>query len=150
MDWTLVIAIVAGGLVVILIALAMLNRARGDFPGRASGLPPSMTPPPVSGPDLFAPPPAGELPAGAPSGSLVPVAHPLVRRAVLSALERGGTSASTYFIRDGETVYLVPSRIADPGQRETVTRMFASLNNDTDGNISLGDMMRMLQEMGRK
>lgn len=159
MDWTLVVIIVAGGVVIILIALAMLNRAWGDFPGKTSGLPPMMppmmppSPPPSPGPASFSPPselPAMELPAGAMSGTLVPVMHPMVRRAVLAAMERGGTPASIYFIRDGETLYLVPSRIADPQQRQVMIRMFTSLNNDTDGNLSLGDVVRVLQEMTRK
>ncbi|MBX0326481.1 hypothetical protein K2Z83_02080 [Oscillochloris sp. ZM17-4] len=159
MDWTLVAGIVAIGVVVILIALVMLNRAWGNFPGRVSGLPPAMPPeqPSLSRPSTFSAgptaelePPAMDLPAGAPAGSLVPVTHPMVRQAVMTAMERGGSPYALYFIRDGETLYLVPSRIADQRQREMLTRMFTSLNSDSDGSIGMGDIIRVMQDLAKK
>lgn len=159
MNLYIFIGILAGGIVIILIALVMLNRAWGDFPGQASGLPPaqppmsSLSPPPVA--RSLSPPPGslqsvGELPAGAPAGSMVPVTHPMVRQAVIAALERGGSPYALYFIKDGETVYLVPSRIADLQQREIATRIFTSLNRTDGGGLSFSDIVRVMQELGRK
>jgi hypothetical protein len=154
MELYIVIGAVAAGLLVILIVIVMLNRAWGDFPGRVSGLPPSM-PPTISQPPApmsSAPQMAEEPPmAGAPAGGLVPVSHPMVRRAVLAAMERGGSPYALYFIRDGEAVYLVPGRIADPQQRELVTRTFTSLHEGkAGGDLPIGDMMRVIQELGKK
>jgi hypothetical protein len=153
MELYIVFGAVAAGLIVILIVIVMLNRAWGDFPGRVSGLPPSMPPttsqppPPMS----LAPQMAEEPPmAGAPAGGLVPVSHPMVRQAVLAAMERGGSPYALYFIREGEAVYLVPGRIADPQQRAMVARMFTSLNEGGGGGLPLGDMMRVIQELGKK
>jgi hypothetical protein len=69
----------------------------------------------------------------------------------MAALERGGSPYALYFVREGEAVYLVPSRIADPQQRELATRMFASLNSGgAGGDLPLGDIMRVMQELGRR
>ncbi|NTW03808.1 MAG: hypothetical protein HGA19_21465 [Oscillochloris sp.] len=90
----------------------------------------------------------GEIPSVVPDGGLVPVNHPMVRQAVVAAMERGGSPYALYFIKDGETVYLVPNRIADIQQREIVTRMFTSLNS-SGGTIAFGDIIRVMQELGR-
>ncbi|NNJ09018.1 hypothetical protein EKD04_001610 [Chloroflexales bacterium ZM16-3] len=159
MDLYLFISIVAGGVVVILIVLVMLNRAWGNFPGKVSGLPPTMSSsqpmtsqqsPLSAAPLTEMAPEEMDLPAGAPVGSLVPVTHPMVRQAVLAALDRGGSPYALYFIKDGEMVYLVPRRIADQQQREMLTRMFTSLNGDSDGSIGMGDIVRVLQDMAKK
>jgi hypothetical protein len=158
MDLMLIAGIVAVGLIIFAVVMVMLNRAWGDFPGRISGLPPAMPPAQptssssslFSAPSLADAPPAIELPAGAPAGGLVAVSHPMVRQAVMTALERGGSPYALYFIKDGEAVYLVPGRIADPQQRALVTRMFTSLNDGGGGSLPLGDIVRVMQELGKK
>ncbi len=151
MDWMLVAGIVAVGAIMVVVVLVMLNRAWGDFPGRISGLPPAQPPSPGQGqPPLAGPPAIGELSAGAPAGGLVPVTHPLIRQAILTAMARGGTPYATYFIKDGEAVYLVPGRIADPQQRENMTRLFASINSGDSNSISFSEVIRVVQEMTKK
>jgi hypothetical protein len=160
MELYIFLGIVGGGLILILIVVLMLNRAWGSF-GQTSGLPPAQpplppAPPPIKLSSLSSelpsnpPPEQGQLPAGAPEGSMVPVTHPLVRQAVIAAIERGGNPTATYFIKDGDAVYLVPSRIADLQQRQIALRIFTSLNQGDGGNISFKDIIRVVQELGRK
>jgi hypothetical protein len=155
---TLAISFVAG-LLLLGVIVFMLNRAWGDFPTR-------LTPPYQDGPAqrgspeeaLLATLEAAEeeedeeeagLPAGASAESLIPVTHPQVKLAVLQALERGGTPYATYFIRDGERVYLVASRIADPVQRERIVRAFQALNGGDLSGVSMIDMVRAMQQLGK-
>ncbi|WP_129627503.1 hypothetical protein [Candidatus Oscillochloris fontis] len=145
MDWTLVAIFIVAGLVLIVFVLVMLNRAWGNFPSRGGEFSSPTLPPSPS------PLASATLPDSAPDVGLVPVIHPMVRNAVLSALERGGSPYSIYFVKEGESVYLVPTRIADPQQREVLTRMFTALNSDDDStSISFGDIIRVLQELGRR
>ncbi|MEI7645056.1 MAG: hypothetical protein WCJ55_12340 [Chloroflexales bacterium] len=152
MDWMLITGIVAVGLLLAVIVLVMLNRAWGDFPGRISGLPPSQplsarpTSPVVS--PLSAVPPLPDTLDVTPNDGMIPITHPLLRQAVAKALERGGSPYALYFIRDGEAVYLVPSRIANPQQREQLTRLFASLNSGGGEDVpAFGDVIRMMQDL---
>ncbi len=145
MDWTLVAIFIVAGLVLVVFVLVMLNRAWGNFPTRTDVFAPPTLPP--------SPPPlaTANIPDSSPDVGLVPVIHPMVRKAVLSALERGGSPYSLYFVKEGESVYLVPTRIADPQQREMLTRMFTALNSGGGSDdISFGDIIRVLQELGRR
>jgi hypothetical protein len=83
-------------------------------------------------------------------GSMVPVTHPMLRQAVMAAMERGGSAYALYFIKDGETLYLVPSRIADPQQRERVTRLFASIHSGDSSSFSFSEVIQVVQEMTKK
>lgn len=158
----LTIAIIfLAGLVAIGLAAFVLNRAWGDFPTRLR-LPdgtPERSPSPAPGWET-APTHPGEadapeleehtpLPAGAPEDELIPVNHPLVKRAVAQALERGGTPYATYFVRHGEQIYLAAYRIADPEQRAQLTRLFLSLNRGELEGIDLGSLIRAVQQLGR-
>ena len=154
MELIIFAGVVGGGRVVAVVVLVMLNRAWGNFPGPISGLPPMMP--------LDQPTPSRAAVPSAPLADthevtpddelLVPVNHPLVRRAVMAALERGGSPYALYFVRDGEEIYLVPTRIADPQQREQLMRLFTSMNTNSSGDTmpSLGEAIRLIQEMGRK
>lgn len=145
MDWTLVAIFIVAGLVLVVFVLVMLNRAWGNFPNRAGEFTPPSLPP--------SPPPLAStnIPDSVPDLGMVPVIHPMVRKAVLSALERGGSPYSFYFVKENESIYLVPTRIADPQQREVLTRMFTALNSGgSSDDISFGDIIRVLQELGRR
>lgn len=118
MDPMLLLVFVVGGLVLFGIVVLMLNRAWGDFPSKVSTPPSDPLRPSTqsSAPTqewaqshAAAEP---ELPAGAPSDGLIQVKHPLVHRTIAQALERGGSPYATYFMRDGETIYLNLDRIA--------------------------------------
>lgn len=151
-DLTTVAVIFFGGLIAIGLSAYMLNRAWGNFPTRA-GLPPTpLSPTPARAPapaPAEAPAAADDLPAGAPADGLIPVTHPLVVRAVQQALERPGSPYATYFIRDGERVFLALYRIADPGQRETARRVFAGLNDGDPSAVGASDLMRLLGQLGK-
>jgi hypothetical protein len=159
MDFATVAIIFVAGLLLLGVIVFMLNRAWGDFPTR-------LTPPYQDGPArrgsperaLLAPFEDEEedeedeeerLPAGAAPENLIPVTHPQVRLAVTQALERGGTPYATYFIREGERVYLVASRIADPAERARVVRLFQGLNGGDLTGLNMVDMIRTIQQLGR-
>jgi hypothetical protein len=154
-DITTILIIAGLGLVTILVAAYMLNRAWGDFPGRVG--PTQRGPSPVPPPSSLAGAPAqrddrGEdaeasLPAGVPEGGLVPITHPLVLRAVENALERGGSPYATYFIRHGERVFLAAYRIADPAERERVTRVFEGLNSEGLTGVNFDDVIGALRRL---
>ncbi|NTV65743.1 MAG: hypothetical protein HGA65_19725 [Oscillochloris sp.] len=148
MDWTLVAIMVGGGLTLILIVAVILNRAWGNFPGPASGLPPTMPP---STPTFVPPatPSPPDLPAGAPIGGMVPITHPLIRQALLKGMERGGSPYISYFIKDGEQIYLLPDRIADLKQREDITRLFTAVQHG-DAHFSFSEIIRVVQELTNK
>lgn len=149
MDWMFITGSVAVGLLLAVIMLVMLNRAWGNFPGPISGIPPDQpTPSRAAAPSA----PLDNTLEVTPNGGMVPVNHPLLRRAVMAALERGGSPYALYFIRDGEAVYLIPSRIADPQQREQLTRLFTAMDstNSGEGLPPLGEAIRMIQKMGKK
>jgi hypothetical protein len=151
MDWMLAAGIVGVGLIIFVVVLVMLNRAWGDFPGRIGALSAAQPPSSPAPPPMAATSPVSEMTDITPNGGLVPVNHPLVRLAVLAALERGGSPYALYFIKDGEAIYLVPTRIADPQQREQVTRLFTAMNSDGAENVpAFGEAIRVIQELGKK
>ncbi|HMQ31388.1 MAG TPA: hypothetical protein PKD53_11705 [Chloroflexaceae bacterium] len=147
------------GLVAIGLTLWMLNRAWGNFPSRmgpGDGLPPT---PLSQGPaSRHQAAPADDededdeddaLPAGAPAEGLVEVTHPMVLRAVRQSMERPGSPYSTYFIADGERVFLALHRIADPDDREAARRAFQGLNSGDVGGIDLIELMRAIGRLGK-
>lgn len=153
------VAILAlAGLALLGVIAFMLNRAWGDFP-KASALPggpPQSTkggpgriasPGPPANDDLE--PPGPSYPAGAPEGSLIAVEHPLVRRAIESAMEKGGSPYAAYFIRHGDTVYVNLARVADPGQRERIAAMLHEVNGRGGSGMSMTELMRAVQELTR-
>lgn len=159
MDVTTILVIFVAGLIAIGLTAYMLNRAWGDFPGRIGppGRGPSPAPPSSSPARAIAPAEdeawgEGEeapLPAGAPEGGLIPVTHPMVKRAIESALERGGNPYATYFIRDGERVYFAAYRIADPVERERATRLFQELNGGDFSGVNFSEMLGVIQRLGK-
>jgi hypothetical protein len=165
MDLVTVAIVFVAGLLLFGVIVFMLNRAWGDFPTRLTPPYQDAPAPRRSGAEALlstwdsVPAEDGEdegddegeagLPAGASAENLIPVTHPQVKLAVLQALERGGTPYATYFIRDGERVYLVASRIADPAQRERIVRAFQALNGGDLTGVSLIDMVRTMQQLGK-
>lgn len=160
MDWTLFLIIVGAGAGLIGLVALMLHRAWGDFPGRlmpyeleaSSGHTPSWAvrrnedDEDEENADQDAP----AWSAGAPAEELLPVVHPGMRRAIIQALERGGSPYATYFVRDGDQIYLAAYRIADPEQRAQVTRIFHSINSDEIGGLSIYDMLQVMTRLGRQ
>lgn len=158
MDLTTTLLIAVFALAAIGVSAYMLNRAWGDFPGRAGRIdlgpppaPPSSAPARVAAPADDDPGAADQpLPAGAPEDGLIPVTDPLVRRALEQALERGGGPYATYFIRDGERIYLAAYRIADPAQRAQLTRVFRGLNGGDMTGINLPEIIGAIQKLTRQ
>lgn len=153
MDLLTIVIIAGAGLVVIALAAYMLNRAWGDFPRRAGQLPdqPSSALLPHSAP--YAPFVAEheEEPgfAGAPHEGLIPITNPMMLRAVNTAMDRGGSPYAAYFLRDGERVFLAAYRIADPLQREQLTRLFEGLNSGNLEGVSPVELIRIINQLGR-
>lgn len=162
-DLPTVAIIFIAGLAAIGLTLWMLNRAWGNFPSRmgpGDGLPPTPLSQGPASPDRAAPADdehedegeddeGGRLPAGAPAEGLVEVSNPMVLRAVQQAMERPGSPYSTYFIRDGERVFLALHRIADPGDREAARRAFEGLNSGDVGGIDMVELMRAIGRLGK-
>lgn len=158
MDLATVVVIFVAGLLALGATVYMLNRAWGDFPRRvgppAAGLaPPPLAPPPDDDEDAWGEAEPGEadppLPAGAPEGELIPVTHPMVRRAVEGALAKGGSPYATYFIRHGDQIYLAAYRIADPIQRARVARLFQELNGGDVSSLDFAAMLKAIQTLGK-
>ncbi len=156
MDLTIIALLFVAGLALLGLVLWMLNRAWGDFPSKVGpqmGLPlTSSEAKPTSlaqGDPPDSAPASGELPPGASADDFVLVAHPLVRRAVEQALARGGSPYATFFIRDGERIYLVLSRIADPAQRELARQVFAGINDGNLSGIGLNEIIQLLGQLGK-
>src|SRR5215475_10787894 len=125
--------IIIGGLAIIAIAATLyaLNRSWGNFPkdaryqprsgASAPGISPGMSTPP--GPSILSgdQPSAGAIAAPPfdppdPASWLVPIVHPLVRRAAEQALQRGDATAR-YIVRQGDGLAFDFSQISDPAQR---------------------------------
>ncbi len=153
MDLLTIVIIAGAGLVALALVAYMLNRAWGDFPRRAGQLPeqPFSAPPAQTAP--YAPFVAEdeEEPgfAGAPQEALIPVTNPMVLRAVNAAMDRGGSPYAAYFLRDGERVFLAAYRIADPLQREQLTRLFEGLNSGNLEGVSPMELIRIINQLGR-
>ena len=155
MNLSLLIIIVVAGLLLSGLVLLMLNRAWGNFPGPRSSLgielPNSQAKrvQPLMPTEKDAREFEQESPPPMPEGNLIPVLHPMVRRAVEQSLERGGSPYAIYFVRDGEFLYLNLDRIADPMQRATMARTFQALNAGDSSGVSLGEMIRAIGQIGR-
>jgi hypothetical protein len=153
LDPITILIIFVAGLLAIGLATYMLNRAWGDFPRRAGRLDAIEDRPPFPAPE----PPDDDdddeeearLPAGAPAEQLIPINEPTVRAAVERALERPGSPYATYFIRDGDQIYLAAFRIADPAQRAQVTHMFQSLNSGDFSALNFSDVISAIQRLGK-
>jgi len=153
--------IMIGGLAIIAIAATLyaLNRSWGSFPKDARYQPRSG----ASAPGIS---PGASLPAGSstpwdeqpsanqaaaapfdapdPASWLVPITHPMVRRAAEQALQRG-EAAARYIVRQGDGLAFDFSQISDPAQRRqayTIMRRFA------DGeNVDIGAMMQLVRQL---
>ncbi|MFQ3660911.1 MAG: hypothetical protein SNJ69_00810 [Chloroflexaceae bacterium] len=156
MDLLTIAIIVGAGLLAIGIAAYMLNRAWGNFPSRIGQLPQDLPPPPQR--RLGANPPVEEE-AEAEDETLndrdtredmIPVTHPLVLRAVNAALDRGGGPYATFFVRENDQVFFAAYRVPDPAQRAQLTRLFKGLNADELEGVSLVELMRAMNQLGRK
>ena len=159
MNLTVIALVAVATLLTIGLVAYMLNRAWGDFPRRlmpSDYAEPSQPSLPTSAWGSASAPADHEddmdslpLPAGAPADSLILVAHPQVRQVVTRALEHGGSPYATYFIRDGERIYLAAYRIADPLQRAQAIRIFKGLNGGDMSGVNFGEIMRLLQQMSK-
>ena len=157
MEIVTVAILVLAGLAALGVIAFMLNRAWGDFP-KTSALPGGPPPSTKGGPgDVARPgPPADddlgpleprELPAGAPEGSLIAVEHPLVRRTIEAAMEKGGSPYAAYFIRHGDTIYVNLARIADPGQRERIAAMLHEVNGKGSNPMPMKDLIQAVRDL---
>jgi hypothetical protein len=153
--------IIVGGLAMIAIAATLyaLNRSWGNFPkdaryqprsgASAPGISPQASTPPGSSTLWDDQPSAGPIAAlpmeePEPANWLVPITHPLVRRAAEQALQRGD-AAARYIVRQGDQLTFDFSQISDPAQRRqayTIMRRFA------DGeNIDIRVMMQVMRQL---
>jgi hypothetical protein len=159
MDWLPILIIIGLGGIVIAIALVMLNRAWGDFPGRI-GVPPQ---PPTVGRQSPWPAPEDDfadydLPdaaipdAGPPTTGMIPLQHPLVRQAALQAIERGGfdNPYTQYLFRRGDEVLLNLDAISDPEQRARVAQVVYATNHGGEVGLSMIEIFRALNQLGRR
>ncbi|PDW04982.1 hypothetical protein [Candidatus Viridilinea mediisalina] len=151
MDWTLFFYIMGFGIVLLSLVVWMLNRAWGDFDQhgpRVEDVERQAHQASSWGEPLLDAPTEPHLPAGAPDEDLIPVSHPLLKQAIRRALANGGTPASTYFVREDDEIYLAAYRIADPEQREQVTRLFRSLG-DAGDQASVFELLQAIKHLGR-
>jgi hypothetical protein len=162
MDLTTLAIIGAVGLAVLAVSIFMLNRAWGDFPTRAGRLDDSPAPRAAESslwPAWDAAPADNEqdnqwgepreLPAGASSENLIPVENPTVKRLMDKALDQAGSPYATYFLRDGERIYFVASRIADPAQRAQAVRVFEELNRDQGAGPNMVELFQTFRQFGK-
>lgn len=152
-----IIWVALGGLalVAIVATLVALNRSWGNFPKDARYEPPSGSSAPGMSSPAGQPGPAMGWNAPAsddghepnlpdPESWLVPVNHPLVRRAAEQALQRGDTSAR-YIVRQGEQLYFDFAQISDPLQRR---RAYAAMRRFADGqDVDLKAMLQTIQQL---
>lgn len=146
--------LILGGIVlaIIVATLFVLRRAWGNFPERAGTLPPAGTSapgmskqpaPPAYSPVASAPfEPA--MPAGEPPGALVPIMHPMVRRAAESALEKD-SRAARYIVRDGDQLYFAFDQISDPAQRQAAYDLMRRFNAGED--VDIWAMMKLARQL---
>lgn len=151
MDWYLFFYIMGIGILMLSLVFWMLKRAWGDFDQHGPRLE-DFEPSPRQAPRWDEPEHDALdeplLPAGAPSEDMIPVSHPLLKQALNRAMLSGGTPASTYFVREDDEIYLAAYRIADPEQREQVTRLFRSLG-DAGDNASVFELLQAIKHLGR-
>jgi hypothetical protein len=153
--------IIIGALAIIAIAATLyaLNRSWGSFPkdaryqprsgASAPGISPGASSPAGSSAPLSDQPSANQIAAPPfdapePASWLVPITHPLVRRAAEQALQRGD-AAARYIVRQGDGLAFDFSQIGDPAQRRqayTMMRRFA------DGeNVDIRGMMQVIRQL---
>ena len=140
MDTTTIVILAGLVLAIVVAALFALRRAWGNFPDRAG------TPPPIGS---SAPGDSGQrasrsnspgtaqtpfLATGEPPAGLVPIAHPLVRRAAEAALEKD-SRAARYIVRDGDQLYFSFGQIDDPAQRQAAYDLMRRFNAGEDVDI---------------
>jgi hypothetical protein len=163
-------------IVAIAAALYALNRSWGNFPrdthyrppsgpsapGMSAGQsappePSSMWDAPISSPPApaqasgwdalahsVAPPLAADLPD--PASWVVPIEHPLVRRAAEQALAKGGPMAR-YVVRQGGQVAFDFGQISDPAERR---QAYALMRRFTEGqDVDFRAMMQLIQQLFR-
>lgn len=163
MDWNIFLIIVAVGVVLLGFAAWMLHRSWGDFPKKLNV---HELETPIKREFSWAAQRSDDdddnddddddhewaersLPAGAPDDGMILVTHPGVRNAITQAIERGGSPYASYFVRDGDRIYLAAYRISDPDQRAQVTQLFQSINNGEIGGLSIYDLLQVLKRFGR-
>lgn len=162
MDSSTMLILGALAAIVVAVGLWALNRAWGDFPGRAGQLPPEPKPPSAqqrqsrSRADLTlrnldAPglppvmPPPSQYRSDA-SAQRVPIEHPLVRRAAEAALMRGDQLAR-YIVREGDRLYFDFEQISDPAQRQAAYDLMRRFNAGQQVNIR--EVMTLFRETMR-
>ena len=153
--------VIIGTLAIIAIAATLyaLNRSWGSFPKDARYQPRSGASAPGISPGASLPsepsilrsdqPSADQVPAplfdtAEPTSWLVPITHPLVRRAAEQALQRGDATAR-YIVRQSDELAFDFSQISEPTQRRqayTIMRRFA------DGeNVDIRAMMQVIRQL---
>lgn len=141
----LTLLIVGGSvLVLVVVALALLNRSWGDFPDRAGAPPPVGPPAPGVSDQKYA---AGEswsaFETDAEPG-LIPITNPLVRRSAEQALEQG-SDVSRYIVRQGDVLYFDFARIEDPQQRKMAYDVMRRV--ESGDRVDLRELMDMVRTL---
>jgi hypothetical protein len=144
--------IILGGiaLLIVVVVLWALNRSWGHFPERTDVLPPvgSSAPGMSSQPASRSYSPAiGQAPgdqAGEPPVGLVPIEHPMVRRAAKAALEKD-SRAARYIVRDGDQLYFSFDQIGDPTERQAAYDLMRRFNAGED--VDIQAMMQLTRRM---
>src|SRR5687767_6163165 len=122
MDTTTLLILGGVAVVVVVVVLFALNRSWGNFPDRAGQLPPVGPSAPGASalaglgslePELEPPPQLADAPEMPLTGGLVPIEHPLARRAAEQALLKGAPMAR-FIVRSGEQFYFSFDQISDP------------------------------------
>jgi hypothetical protein len=150
MDLTTLLFLGGLALAVVVAALFVLRRAWGNFPERTGTLPPAGSAAPgmssQSAPRSYSAPAAPEpleQPGAAPAG-LVPIEHPLVRRAAEAALQKD-SRAARYIVRDGDQLYFSFDQIDDPAQRQAAYDLMRRFNAGED--VDIRAMMKLSRQM---
>jgi hypothetical protein len=112
----------------------------------------SSAPPPVAGTaapeddlDPFAIIEAPPVLAAA-GGELVPITHPLIRRAAESALRQGGSTARA-IVRQGDMLYFSFAHIADPTDRKAAYTLARELAGDEAAQVDLAAAMHLIRRL---
>lgn len=154
MDLLMVVIIFVAGLFTIGVAAYMLNRAWGDFPSQIT-LPPEVFSSSAPSRRSEATPGAWEEQEDEEESTQtfsdhVPVTHPVMRRAISDALDRGGSPFATYFIRNGDAIFFVPERVPDPEQREQLRQIFQGLHSGDLSSVPMSALTRLLGQLSRR
>jgi hypothetical protein len=148
MDQSVWLALGALTVVVLVAAVLIMRRSWGDFPGRAGPGPGGFQHPPA----MSAAPPLADEPDETGSDEvfgpieadgLVEVRHPLVRRSVEAAMQRGG-SVARYLAERGGRYYFDLSRIEESDRRERAAEVIEEIRA---GRANLPEVMRLVQEL---